>query len=390
MLERSSSPDVPPINIPHSVLSNMGDSTWLSSWWFASLVTLACLLLVGFLLVFRHPLKRRRPTRRGHDRSNARFWSGTAARVAGSLVLLLVATAFLANAYAGYVPNLTAANRVITAATGQDTGSAPNGSSLRLEQSAVSTVRIPGEASLRVPASNAWVYTPAGYDPSGRTRYPVLYLIHGHPGTPADWFAAAQTDTVMDTLVEQRLVKPMIVVSLDVNGGPQRDTECLDAIDGPKIESWIYARAVPFIDKTFPTQADRTGRIIGGMSSGGFCALDQGLRHQDIWGIIIAFEGYGNPGQGGRVAFNGNEAAFRAHSPSDYLPTLKFTHPQAFYLDNGDRSGIPRVQKLATLLKERGQTVYFRINKGQGHTWSEVRAGLPYALVFASRELSRQ
>ncbi len=389
MYERSSPPDIQPINIPDSVLSTLSGSTWLSSWWFAGAVSAVCLVLVALLLFLHHPLARRRPTRRGLRKSSARFWSGAAGRIAGSVVLLLVSATFLANAYAGYVPNLKAANRVIGAVTGQGLGGGSRGTATGAVPSSVSTLRLPGVPALRVPASNAWVYTPAGYDASGKTRYPVLYLIHGYPGTAADWFAAGQIDTAMDALVSRKLVEPMILVSLDVNGGGQRDTECLDAIDGPKIESWIYARAVPSIDKNYPTQANRKGRIIGGMSSGGFCSLDQGLRHQDVWGIVLAFEGYGNPGSGGQSALKNNQAEIAAHSPSKYIPTMKFTHRQSFYLDSGDRGGVVRIEKLVTQLQDRGQIAYRRVNKGQGHTWSEVRAGLPYALVFASRELSR-
>ncbi|GAA5226066.1 alpha/beta hydrolase [Paeniglutamicibacter antarcticus] len=382
-----SSNDVAPINLSDAVLSSTGGSTWLSSWWTAGAVTAVCLLVAVFLLLFHRPLSRKRPGRNGQPKSRNRFWAGIVARIAGVLVLVLVAGAFLANAYVGYVPNLTAGGRVLAAATGQGSDAGAPGTVAVGGPGTVGSVGMPGDTKLRVAASDAWVYTPPGYDASGKTRYPVLYLIHGYPGTAADWFAAAQIDQTMDALIAQNMVKPMIVVSLDVNGGGQRDTECLDAINGPKIESWIYTQAIPFIDKTYPTRTDRSGRILGGMSSGGYCSLDQGLRHQDTWSTIISFEGYGDPGSGGKSAFNGNQALIKAHSPSDYLPTMKFTHPQAFYLDNGDRSGVARVKKLADQLKSRQQKVYYRINAGQGHTWSEVRAGLPYALVFASREL---
>ena len=31
------------------------------------------------------------------------------------------------------------------------------------------------------------VYTPAGYEHSGKTRYPVLYLLHGMGGDEDEW-----------------------------------------------------------------------------------------------------------------------------------------------------------------------------------------------------------
>ena len=363
---------VPPIDIPDSVLSGIHGSSWVASWWLAGPGSALCALGAARLLVLRGPAARSR-----HKLVS----------LAGVLSLAACAGALLANAYSGYVPDPGAARRLLAELTGLGTIDREPGVVGDQQHGSVSVVRVPGNEALRVPGSKAWVYTPGGYDGSGATRYPVLYLIHGYPGMAADWFVAGGTERIMDALLAGHLIDPMLVVSLDVNAGWQKDTGCLDAVDGPKMETWLYDTVLPFFERSYPLRPGRAARALGGVSAGGYCALDQGLRHQETWSTILSFEGYGDPGRGGRIAFKGDRRAIRSHSPALYLPTMTFTHPQAFYLDSGDRIGMKRVAKLAALLSSRAQVLYHRVNRGHGHSWSEVRAGLPHALVFASRQL---
>ncbi len=374
MLEPSVPRPVAPIHIPDSVLSGIHGSSWLASWWLAGTGSALCAAGAARLLGLRGA-----PVRSKHK----------LASLAGILSLAACAGALLANAYSGYIPDPGAARRLLAELTGLGTIDGEPGVVGDQRHGSVTVVRVPGDEGLRVPGSNAWVYTPPGYVGSGRTRYPVLYLIHGYPGIAADWFVAGGTERIMDALLAGHLIDPMLVVSLDVNAGRQKDTGCLDAVDGPKTETWLYHTVLPFFERSYPLRPGRAGRALGGVSAGGYCALDQGLRHQETWSTILAFEAYGDPGRGGRIAFKGDTRAIRSHSPVLYLPTMAFTHPQAFYLDSGDRIGMKRVAKLAALLSSRGQVLYHRVNRGHGHSWSEVRAGLPHALVFASRQLGK-
>jgi hypothetical protein len=57
-------------------------------------------------------------------------------------------------------------------------------------------------------------------------------------------------------------------------------------------------------------------------------------------------------------------------------------------MDSGSvRSEIARVEGLANEMANRGQQVAFRDEPGEGHTWREALAGLPYGLVFAAHHL---
>ncbi|MBC7550789.1 MAG: hypothetical protein H7269_07830, partial [Cellulomonas sp.] len=119
------------------------------------------------------------------------------------------------------------------------------------------------------------------------------------------------------------------------SGFAPNTTECLNcARGGSQLETYLTAVVVPWVDQNYATLPDWPHRVIGGMSSGGFCALEHPLLHQELFGTIIALEPYGDPGAGGR-AMLATAAEFKAHSPSSYLPTLTFAHPVQTFFDVG-------------------------------------------------------
>ena len=60
------------------------------------------------------------------------------------------------------------------------------------------------------------VYTPAGYETSGK-KYPVFYLLHGMGGDEEAWIALGRTAQILDNLIAQGKAKPMIVVMTNGN-----------------------------------------------------------------------------------------------------------------------------------------------------------------------------
>lgn|GEM_PF-1734173 len=59
------------------------------------------------------------------------------------------------------------------------------------------------------------VYTPPGY--SAAHKYPVLYLLHGVGGTDTEWTAMCHANTVIDNLLAEGKVEPMVMVFPDGN-----------------------------------------------------------------------------------------------------------------------------------------------------------------------------
>ena len=60
--------------------------------------------------------------------------------------------------------------------------------------------------------SEYYVYTPPGFDPGSKQKYPVLYLLHGYSDDPSAWTAMGKANVILDNLIAQGKAKPMIVV----------------------------------------------------------------------------------------------------------------------------------------------------------------------------------
>lgn len=314
----------------------------------------------------------------------------------GVLVLVMLTGLAYLNTYVGYLPTVSS---LMTLATGGPSvpGAVPvstlgtNGSRMiGPDNSAVVQITV-GASRLDVPPLDAYVYLPPGYyaPDNAHRRYPVVYLLHGYPGRPADWMLAGAVPQITDELLAAHEIGPMIIVAPNADGGWLHDSECLNQVGGPQLASYLSQAVVKYVDAHFRTFATRSGRAVGGLSSGGYCAVNLGLRYSSVFSTIIAFEPYGDPGRSiiGSL-LHGSTALYRENSPSYYLPTMTFRYPVAAFMDAGSvRSEIRRVKALATQLADRGQQVAFQVEPGQGHTWREALAGLPYGLVFAARHL---
>ncbi|GAA2535432.1 alpha/beta hydrolase [Winogradskya humida] len=245
-----------------------------------------------------------------------------------------------------------------------------------------------GAPDLGIPGAATYVYLPPGYRGGSGPRYPVVYLFHGTPGRAADWFAAGNAARALDVLITRRLVPPMIAVAPDLNGGGLHDTECLDdPAGGRQVETYLRTRLVPWVDGHYDTDPEPAARLLAGMSAGGFCALDQGLRHRDTYRPIISILPFGDPGGDWRERLGPQR--FAAVSPSSYLPAITLPGPDPVFLCTGEetsRAERDGIDALQAQLTARGEPVA-RHDVGDGHSWRTARICLPYGLVFAARYL---
>ncbi len=349
-------------SLPAAVVQRLATHGWLDSIWPA--VVLTALFLLAGVVMARTALRRRGP-----------WWLGGS--IAAVIVTALLAGLAYVNAFAGYVPDSTAAARM----AGFGGGRAPGLGTVHRYLLAAPAQRIPGCA--------VWVYLPPGYErPRNTARYPVVYLLPGFPGRSVDWFSAGRIDTTMDLLIGQHSMPAAIVVAPDMNGGsPTRDTEGLNVYQGPQVQTYLAATVPAWVDRTFRTIPEPGARIIGGMSAGGYVALNLGLKYEGVFGGIIAQEPYGDPGRSALPELNGSRAAFAAESPSAYLATMRFTRREPTFIDVGGQVNSAAAQSLAQLLRRRGQPVEFRTEPGQYHTWTEARVGIAYGLVWTAGEL---
>lgn len=218
------------------------------------------------------------------------------------------------------------------------------------------------------------VYTPAGYETSGK-RYPVLYLLHGMGGDEEAWISLGRTAQILDNLIAQGKAKPMIVVM--PNGNASQEAAPGESSRGmvpptmqlPKIMEGSYEQAFPeivkFIDKNYRTIKSKSGRAIAGLSMGGFHSLHISKQYPDMFNYIGLFSAaimpnkevsspiYENMGGKLKVQFDKNPALYWiAIGKTDFL-----------YKAN---------EEYRKLLDEKGYK-YTYYESDEGHIWKNWR-----------------
>jgi S-formylglutathione hydrolase FrmB len=140
------------------------------------------------------------------------------------------------------------------------------------------------------------VILPRGYDASGRTRYPVLYLLHGVGGSYQDW-SEHGLERVVDRTSSVAGLAPFLTVTPD--GGTVgfytdwygNDAYRYASTPPPAWESYHVNELIPWVDSHYPTIADRSGRAIAGLSMGGFGAMGYAAKHPDLFAVAGSFSG---------------------------------------------------------------------------------------------------
>jgi S-formylglutathione hydrolase FrmB len=213
--------------------------------------------------------------------------------------LRLVAVAFLAtfaaaavNAHYGYLPT-------VDALMGRHAADEMSLASFRrAEQRPASVLRargtvidfpMPGTVS-GFRARTGQVYLPPAWFQTPRPALPVIELLHGSPGAPADWTRAGFADIAADAYAREHHGMAPIIVMPDVNGGFWRDTECVDGPHG-NAETYLTQDVRRAVVERFGARDDRAGWSIGGLSEGGYCASMLALRHPDLYVAAASFSG---------------------------------------------------------------------------------------------------
>lgn len=139
-----------------------------------------------------------------------------------------------------------------------------------------------------------WIYTPPGYERDKGRKYPVLYLLHGRNATAADWTQAGLANFILDNLLAEKKVVPMIVVM------PLGHVIPFDA-PVPKnnevFKNYLVKELVPLVEGKYRTIPRRESRAVFGLSMGGAQALEIGLGHLDLFSQIGTYSAGAPPGE---------------------------------------------------------------------------------------------
>ena len=127
------------------------------------------------------------------------------------------------------------------------------------------------------------IYTPPGFDASGKTKYPVLYLIHGGSDTEETWTKVGKANLIADNLIAQGKAKPMIIVMPYGNVRPKAM---------PDFTPDVINDVIPFVEANYPVLTDSKNRAIAGFSVGGGQTLNIGLTNTDKFAYVCSYAPY--------------------------------------------------------------------------------------------------
>ncbi|NLZ19490.1 MAG: esterase [Bacteroidales bacterium] len=141
------------------------------------------------------------------------------------------------------------------------------------------------------------VYTPYGYETSGKRKYPVLYLLHGMGGDEDEWKNFGRACVILDNLIAQGKAEPMILVMPNGHSGMDAAPGESDwgyykpyhVTNAPAAFESNFPEIVKFIDKTYRTRADKNHRAIAGLSMGGFHSAYISANYPDLFGYVGLF-----------------------------------------------------------------------------------------------------
>lgn len=237
----------------------------------------------------------------------------------------------------------------------------------------------------------AYVYTPPDYESNGRSRYPVLYLLHGWGENEQGWENQGHVDFIMDNLIAAKKAKPMIIVMDNLNAAkPGADSSLYDArtiIARPTMadvlpppgapvkggrpafpSNWdttftemMFTDLIPMVERTYRVAPGRENRAMAGLSMGGMQSFLTVLPNLDKFAYLGGFSGNSAAFGGGFDPKTSNGGVFA--DAAAFNKKMK-----VLFLGIGSVEG-PATKNFSEQLTKAGiHNVYFE-SPGTAHEW---------------------
>ena len=127
-----------------------------------------------------------------------------------------------------------------------------------------------------------WVYTPPGYQSAGRP-FGLLVVFDGNT-----YLTAVPTQTILDNLLAQKLIPPMVAIIVDNVSQVGRGVElpC-----NPTFADFLATELVPAMRKQYNLTKSPAQTYVAGSSYGGLAATYAAFRHSEVFGNVISQSG---------------------------------------------------------------------------------------------------
>ena len=237
----------------------------------------------------------------------------------------------------------------------------------------VSVLQIHGPSDRR--PHPLWVWRPPGPDSA---TIPVLYFLHGYPGSASDPFTAGLARTLNGLL--QQGYPPFVFASVDGNGERHADTEWANAADGSdQVMDRVVDAAIPAVEGTH--MRDAAHRAIAGFSMGGYGAMNITMQNPGVFGQAVSIAGYFVVNDLSGV-FGDRPALVARNAPSGHPWWLRGARV-LLDEDGSDPSPLIRGQAawMGGLLRRYGVPVTVHVQPGT-HDWAYAMSALRYSFTF--------
>lgn len=233
----------------------------------------------------------------------------------------------------------------------------------------------------------AYVYTPPDYTTSN-TRYPVLYLLHGGGDLDPGWSMTGRAHIIMDNLLAEKKIRPMVVVMPVARGGgslglgplgmsPGIDAKGNVAPGGGRgrggpgapapaptgpAEMGPFARdfvsdLMPAVEKTFRVSTRPEDRAMAGLSAGGAATVNTAFSRPDLFRYVV-------------IMSAGAPAGLETLYPKFFGNGAAAKQMKLIWVAVGDEDfALKGSQALSETLKKHDITHEFVLNKGYRHEW---------------------
>ena len=256
----------------------------------------------------------------------------------------------------------------------------------RVPHGTVTVMWVPS-AAMKTPR-RMFVYIPPGYEDS-KTRYPVLYLLHGSGGDEEAWPVMGIANVIMDNLIAEGKAKPMIVVmpnaypgeiaSLDVAGPRTAPPPGVGSGGGRTVsyepnEKDIVGDLIPFVDEHFRTIPDRENRALAGLSMGARITMNVALKRLDVFASVGILSSGGFRSIAGAP---GGAAVIENIAPDSFVdPAATNKKIRLLFFSVGTEDPrLPSLTELQEKLRSRNINFVFKTYPGE-HEWKVWRHSL--------------
>ena len=234
------------------------------------------------------------------------------------------------------------------------------------------------------------VYLPPGYNTQPNRRYPVLYLLHGFPGDPTAFLHELRMGVIDDVYLADKRAQPLILVMPFGSTGQFTDKEWADGVGvNQGWETFVARDVVHAVDTQFRTIPTRPARAIGGLSEGGYGAINIALHHPSEFGVVESWSGYERPDRI-RSIFGAHLRLLARNDPMTALPSVA---PQLralgtyFWIYSGVSDRMLPQNALFAAMLGRDHIAHRFFEPSGGHNWALWRAEATQAYLAAAGRL---